>query len=383
MACALPIASAKGETNVDSIDFQNLFEQAPGNYLVLSKELTILAASDGYLRATMTTRAQIVGRPLFEAFPDNPDDLAADGVHNLRASLERVLETGRANRMDIQKYDIRKPGGDREEFEERFWSPYNHPLKDAQGTTIGIIHCVEDVTDLVRLEQRGRSQDEALKQLTVRSERRYAHLLDAAPDAMVVFGDDENIDFVNTRAEQLFGYPRRELIGQQLEVLIPESLRARHREHVARFMAEPDKTAVRPGIEQYARHKTGAAIPVEVTLQPLWDDGALTVSASLRDIRDRKLAESALRLAAERLTTTIESLPDAIALYDGKLELLQCNGMYRDNLRALLPAHGDDWRGLHYASGTSARTSVAPRRCASREPRQSRPAPPRANSCRR
>jgi len=70
-------------------DFRTLFESAPGLYLVLKPDLTIVAVSDAYLRATKTRREEIVGAPVFDVFPDNPDDPAATGVKNVRASLER------------------------------------------------------------------------------------------------------------------------------------------------------------------------------------------------------------------------------------------------------------------------------------------------------
>ncbi len=71
-------------------DFQLLFEAAPGLFLVLAPDFTIVAASDAYLRATMTDRSAILGRGLFDVFPDNPEDPAATGARNLRASLEQV-----------------------------------------------------------------------------------------------------------------------------------------------------------------------------------------------------------------------------------------------------------------------------------------------------
>ena len=92
-----------------SVDFQNLFESAPSLYLVLTPDFKIVAASDAYLAATMTDRSQILDRDLFEVFPDNPQDVAANGVSNLRASLGRVLENGKADAMPIQKYDVRQP----------------------------------------------------------------------------------------------------------------------------------------------------------------------------------------------------------------------------------------------------------------------------------
>ena len=84
-------------------DFRKLFESSPDLYLVLSPDLDIVAVSDAYARATMTQRQAIVGRPLFEVFPDNPEDSSATGVHNLRASLERVLRERVPDTMPVQK----------------------------------------------------------------------------------------------------------------------------------------------------------------------------------------------------------------------------------------------------------------------------------------
>src|ERR1700694_6174738 len=91
-----------------SPDFRKLFESAPGLYLVLTDDLTIVAVSDAYLRATMTTRDGILGRGLFDVFPDNPDDPAATGTRNLRPSLDVVRRDKIANTMAVQKYDIRR-----------------------------------------------------------------------------------------------------------------------------------------------------------------------------------------------------------------------------------------------------------------------------------
>src|SRR5580765_5248423 len=99
-------------------DFRILFESAPGLYLVLTPDLKIVAVSDNYLAATMTRREDILGRGIFEVFPDNPDDLKADGVANLRHSLQNVLNTRCADTMEVQKYDIRRPESEGGGFEE-------------------------------------------------------------------------------------------------------------------------------------------------------------------------------------------------------------------------------------------------------------------------
>ena len=90
---------------------------------MLDPGLRVVAVSDAYLRATMTERAAILGRGLFEVFPDNPADPETAGVRNLSASLQRVIRDGVTDAMPVQKYDIRKPESDGGGFEERFWSP--------------------------------------------------------------------------------------------------------------------------------------------------------------------------------------------------------------------------------------------------------------------
>src|SRR5260370_40173593 len=131
-------------------DFQALFEGAPGLYLVLTPDLTIVAASEAYLRATMTERAAIVGRQLFDVFPDNPDDPAATGVRNLRASLDRVRQNRVPDTMAVQKYDVRRPDSDGGGFQERHWSPMNSPGRDAAGARLDLIPRGQGVTAIHR-----------------------------------------------------------------------------------------------------------------------------------------------------------------------------------------------------------------------------------------
>ena len=158
-------------------DFRALFEAAPGLYLVLDPELRIVAASDAYRAATLTGREAILGRGLCEVFPDNPDDPAATGTHNLRASLERARATGRPDSMPVQKYDIRRPESEGGGFEERFWSPRNVPVLDRRGRLRYIIHRVEDVTEFVRLQRRDGEQKAIAGALRERAEQMEAEIL--------------------------------------------------------------------------------------------------------------------------------------------------------------------------------------------------------------
>jgi PAS domain S-box-containing protein len=144
---ATRLETANAELERSRLELQSLFESLPGLYLVLTPDYRIVAVSNAYLKATLTRREAILGRGLFEVFPDNPGDPAADGVRNLRASLEQVAQNKAANTMAIQKYDVRRADG---VFEERYWSPINSPVLGADGSMVYIIHRVEDVTDFVK-----------------------------------------------------------------------------------------------------------------------------------------------------------------------------------------------------------------------------------------
>jgi len=152
------------------VDFQRLFESAPGLYLVLTPELRIVAVSNAYLAATHTQREQILGRDLFDVFPDNPDDPGATGVSNLRASLGRVLRDRAPDVMAVQKYDIRCSDIEGGGFVERYWSPENSPVLGDDGEVCFIIHRVEDVTEFIHLKRRGAEQEKVTQQLRSRAE---------------------------------------------------------------------------------------------------------------------------------------------------------------------------------------------------------------------
>jgi signal transduction histidine kinase len=152
-------------------DFAALFTQGPGLLLVLAPDeprFTIVAVSDAYLAATLTQRDAILGRGLFEVFPDNPDDPDADGVANLRRSLGHVLCDLRPDAMAIQKYDIARPAARGGGFEERFWSAKNTPVI-VDGEVRWILHRVEDVTEFVRLRGDGAAAAELRAEVLARA----------------------------------------------------------------------------------------------------------------------------------------------------------------------------------------------------------------------
>jgi signal transduction histidine kinase/ActR/RegA family two-component response regulator len=125
----------------------------------------------------MTKREEILGRNVFDVFPDNPEDVGSTGGTSLRASLDRVLRDRVPDSMSVLKYDIRRPESEGGGFEVRYWSPVNSPVLRADGTVGAIINRVEDVTEFVLLREsqtRGRQRDEAFQ---VRSAQMEAEII--------------------------------------------------------------------------------------------------------------------------------------------------------------------------------------------------------------
>lgn len=135
----------QGDAQTILQQFRPEFEASPHPYMLLDPGpgLHIVDINNAYAQATFTNRADIVGRSLFEIFPDNPDDALADGVSNLYTSLRMVVQAGQPHAMAIQRYDVRDVEG---QFVERHWQPINSPIHDKSGLLIYILHHVEDVT---------------------------------------------------------------------------------------------------------------------------------------------------------------------------------------------------------------------------------------------
>lgn len=314
--------------SVPQPDFRALFECMPGCNVVLSLDFRIVAVSDEYLRVTMTRRDEIVGCNFFDIFPDDPSDVSARNAATVQASLRRVVAHKRAESMPAQRYPIRRPKSEGGVFEERFWKTTNAPLFGPDRQVAFLLHHTEDVTELVRLQEDKLTHQADLHELEVRTEH-YVHLLDTAPDATVIVGEDGLIQLVNKQTESMFGYARDELVGQRLEVLIPERFRKGHRGHTSRYFSHPDTRPMGSGLELFGRRRDGSEMPIEVSLSP--QDGArgLTVSAAIRDISERKRLEAAARVTADRLASAVESIQDAFALFDAEDRLILCNSVYR------------------------------------------------------
>jgi two-component system cell cycle sensor histidine kinase/response regulator CckA len=273
-------------------DFRALFESAPGLYLVLTPSLQIVAVSDAYLRATLTKREAIVGRGLFDVFPDNPDDPDADGVSNLRSSLARVLQRKVPDTMAVQKYDIRKPESEGGGFEERHWKPVNFPVLGRNNEVAYILHSVEDVTEVVLLKRQGIEHEKLSEEL--RSEERFRKAFSASPEPIVIatLAEGRYID-VNESFLRITGHRREEVVGRtSLEL----KFWTRPEDRAAIVEALSTKEMVRDWEINYCT-KSGEQRTCLDSADVIEIAGQKCVISVLKDITEKKIMEKQLRQA--------------------------------------------------------------------------------------
>ena len=223
-------------------------------------------------------------------------------VEDMRRILERVR---RGERVD--HYETKRRTKDGRIIDV---SLTVSPVRDADGNIIGASKVARDITEQKRAA-------------VERKEAEFRNVLESAPDAIVITSDQGRIVRLNRQAEAIFGYTREELLGEPVEILMPERFRERHPKHRAAYSPKSRPRPMGTGLELYGRRKDGGEFPVDITLSPMEiTDGFLIISV-IRDITDRRRTEEQL----VKLSRAVEQSANLVIIADtqGRIEYVNPN----------------------------------------------------------
>jgi protein-histidine pros-kinase len=193
----------------------------------------------------------------------------------------------------------------RPDGEVRILEAFGHVVTGPDGKPLKMFGTAQDVTEL-------RS-----------AESRFRQLLDLAPDAIIGVGADGRIELASEQTEKLFGYDREELMGQRLELLVPDRFREDHAGNRADYFANPKARPMGAGLELFARRKDGSEFPCEISLSSIQSDGRAMAIAAVRDISERKRIEAeADRLKSEFFALVSHELRTPLTSIVGYLDVL-------------------------------------------------------------
>lgn len=244
--------------------FHDLLESTPDAIVMVNVTGRIVLVNSQAEKMFGYPRAYLLGQPVEILLPTR----FRNAHHAHRGGYFEQPRT-RTMGAGLDLYGLRKEGG---EFPVEISLS---PLQTEEGTMV--MSAIRDITDRKKADQK------------------FKDLLESAPDAMVIVNRDGNMVLVNSQAVKLFGWSRDELLGQKIEILVPERFRNHHPGHRAGFFAQPRARSMGAGLDLFGLRKDGTEFPVEISLSPLETEEGLFVSSAIRDVTERKRFEQTLR----------------------------------------------------------------------------------------
>ena len=265
----------------ESRKYEQIISSTPELMSLIDDDYTYSAVNDNYLAAFKKSRGEIVGHHVMEVYgKDQFESL-------IKPNLDRCYK-GKKN--NVQHWvDFRKG--------RRYMESLFTPIFE-DGKVTGAVVSSRDITDRKLAEEKFRL------------------LLESAPDAMVFVDKHGRIVLLNQQTEALFGYSKKELVGEKIEKLIPPRFHDHHRKLRKGYSHNSKPRSITTVLNRrlFGRHKTGRDFPVELSLNPIETEEGTLISSTIRDVTERIQAEEALRFSEKKFSTAFHSSPDAISI---------------------------------------------------------------------